>query len=106
MQSYRNSQKPTSQLGLFNPIAQPEAPKLSIDSVPRDLAIAPNRFYITVRHYKHCWYYPLQLSEVEARWIYPKVKDLNWSLNSNGVPVESAPIHQIVELLIDGGAKA
>jgi hypothetical protein len=96
----------SNQLDLFNPIEQPEAPKLSIEPVPRELAIAPNRFYLEVRHYERCWYYPIQFSEVEAHWIYPKVKDLDWSLGDKGFPVESALIYQTVELLIDGGVGA
>lgn len=95
----------SAQLDLFSPIAQPEAPKLSIEAVPRDLAIAPNRFYLVVRHYEHCWRYPIQFTELESRWIYAKVKDLDWSLDKKGVPIDITRIHQAIELLFEEGLR-
>lgn len=89
----------------FRAIApEAELPVLSIKPIPPELAIAQNRFYITVSQGSQSWDYPIQFHLYELQRVLPKVSKLDWRLDGDGTPVEAQSIHATVEHLM-GGAR-
>ncbi|MBD2099238.1 hypothetical protein H6F90_29685 [Trichocoleus sp. FACHB-591] len=81
-----------------------ELPVLGIKPVPPELAIAPNRFYITVSQGSQGWDYPIQFHLHELQRVLPKLSKLDWRLDEDGTPIEARSIHATVEHLM-GGAR-
>lgn len=77
--------------------------KLSIEPVPANLAIAPDRFYLTIVDGDRQWVYPLQFRVNEIRQLPAKLGHLNLTLNADGIPVSIGAIHKAVERWLDGG---
>ncbi len=100
------------QLALLEPKSQTQTkPILTVVPV-QDRGVSPlgsDRYFLTVQQGDRSWSYPLQLLEVEARWLLPGLEGLDWSLETNGYPADIERIHAIVERAIDsrlaGGVK-
>jgi hypothetical protein len=84
------------------PIKQAK-PCLGVEPVPVRIALG-DRYFLTVTEGDRSWFFPLQFTELEARGLLPRIRGLDWSLDSRGVPVDIGEIERIVERLIDGGA--
>jgi hypothetical protein len=80
--------------------AEAELPVLGIKPVPPELAIAPNRFCITVSQGSQSWDYPIQFHLRKLQWILPKLSKLNWRLDEDGTSIEARSIHATVEHLM------
>lgn len=75
---------------------------LEIEPISFPAAIGPHRFYITAIQGDRRWEYPIQLSQIEAWWAFPKLAALDWTLNDAGIPIYAADIHAAFELLVGG----
>ncbi|MEP0873217.1 hypothetical protein NDA01_25985 [Trichocoleus desertorum AS-A10] len=78
-----------------------ELPVLGIKPVLAELAIAPNRFYITVSQGIRSWDYPIQFHLNELQQVLPKLSKLDWKLDDDGIPIETQLIHSAVEHLME-----
>lgn len=68
--------QPVAQFNGLAPLAQPEAPKLSIQLVPGEIALAPDRFFLAVDYEGHRWVYPIQLSRGEIQNLIQQAQGL------------------------------
>lgn len=79
------------------------ATRLTIEPVPTTLAVATDRYYLTITEGDRRWQFPVQWTEAEARRLFPQLQKFDWGLAEGECYPDLIPvIYEFVESLLDG----
>jgi hypothetical protein len=82
----------------IKPKAQSQ-PVLAVESVPARIALG-DRWFLTVQQGERSWFFPIQLTELEAHWLVSRLQGMDWSLDT-GEPADIGRIQVLIERAID-----
>jgi hypothetical protein len=89
---------------LLLPIVAPP-PIVNFEAVPKALRLGSDRHYLVIRQNDCTWRYPLQLQSAEVGRLVPRIREWNFALNAEGIPIDLQQLHAQMEAVIGGAAK-